>query len=250
MTRAFRILAAVFGVLTIVPSLYFAVLSLVSSDPVEHSHRVHTIGGLWGFGLTGAVLIAIAVRPSNVNAFQAGFAASVGMLVVGLVAGDLVTGLLFVGLVATAILLWLHPLRREALSFSGRPSLVMVGVGILALFPAGAYALTMAALQDGPPNDPHVELHHWSGMAAGTLSIVLVGIVAGLRTSGWRLIAGLTVAAGLLLGLTWLVYPDLPGSVDTPWGWLAIAAALLYGGAALLAAREGVDRRVLEGAGP
>jgi hypothetical protein len=229
---AFRILAAVFGLFVIVPSAGFAIASLVSSDPVEQSHRVHTIGALWGFGLTGAVLLAIAIRPANVNAFQAGLVASVGMVVVGLVAGDLVSGFLFVGLVGTLILFALHPHRREALSFSGRPSLLLIGLGVIALVPAGAYSLTMAELQGGPATDPHVEMHHWSGMAAAATSIVLIGIVAGLRTVSWRPTAWLTAGAGILFGLTSATYPDLPSAVESPWIWLTIAWSLVFAVAA------------------
>jgi len=212
----------------ILPSVYFAVVSLVSSDPIEQSHRVHTIGGLWGIGLTGAVLLAFAIRPSNVNAFQAGPVASIGMVVVGLVAGDLLSGAWFVGLVAAAVLYILHPYRAQALSFSGRPSTVLVGVGVIALFPAGAYGLSMADLQGGPATDPHVELHHWSGMAVAALSIVLVGIVVGLRTKGWRTTAWLIAAAGVLFGLTSVIYPDHAGAVEAPWGWLVIAWSVLF----------------------
>jgi hypothetical protein len=225
---AFRILAALFGSLSILSSVLFAVEPLVSDDPIQQSHRVHVLGSLWGFGLTGAVLLAIAVTPSNVNAFQAGLVASVGLVVVGLVAGDLVTGFLFAGLVISVILYALHPHRREALSFSGRPSMLLIGLGVIALVPAGAYALTMAELQGGPPTDPHVEMHHWSGMAAAALSIVLVGVVAGLRTEGWRLTAWLTAGAGILFGLTSAIYPDDPGTVASPWSWLSIAWSLVF----------------------
>jgi len=225
---AFRILAAVFGVLSILSSALFAVEPLVSDDPIQQSHRVHVVGGLWGFGLTGAVLLAIAVRPQNVNAFQAGLVASVGLVVVGLAAGDLVPGFLFVGLVVSLILYALHPHRRAALSFSGRPSALLLGLGVIALLPAGGYALTMAELQGGPTTDPHVELHHWSGMAGAALAIVLVGVVSGLRTEGWRLTAWLAAVAGVLFGLTSVIYPDYPGAVESPWRWLTIAMGALF----------------------
>jgi hypothetical protein len=241
-TIAFRILAALFGSLSILSSALFAVDPLVSDDPIDRSHRVHAIGGLWGFGLTGAVLLAIAVRPSNVNAYQAGLVASIGMVVVGLVAGDLVPGFLFVGLVISLILFALHPHRREALSFSGKPSALLLGLGLIALVPAGAYALTMAELQGGPATDPHVELHHWSGMAAAALSIVLVGVVAGLRTKGWRLTAWLAAGAGVLFGLTSVIYPDDPGAVESPWSWLAIAMSVLFMITASVEGRSETDR--------
>ena len=237
-TLAFRILAIVFGLVVILPGVYFAVVSLVSSDPIEQSHRVHTIGGLWGIGVTGAVLLTFAIRPSSVNAFQAGLVASIGMVVIGLVAGDLLSGAWFVGLIATVVLYLLHPHRSEALSFSGRPSAVLIGLGVIALFPTGAYCLTMADLQGGPAIDPHVELHHWSGMAVAGLSIVLVGIVVGLRTKGWRTTAWLTAGAGVLFGLTSVIYPDHAGALESPWSWLAIAWSVVFALAAAANERD------------
>jgi hypothetical protein len=237
-TRAFRIIAFVFGLFVILPSAAFAGIALISSDPIEQSHRVHTIGGLWGIGLTGALLLAFAIRPSNLNAFQAGLVASIAMVVAGLVAGDLVTGFWYIGLIGTIVLYVLHPHRSEVLSFSGRPSVLLIGVGVIALFPAGAYALTMADLQGGPVTDPHVELHHWSGMAIAALSIVFVGIVAGLRTTGWRTTAWLAAGAGVLFALTSIVYPDHPGALEAPWGWLLVAWSVLYALAVLNARDE------------
>lgn len=235
---AFRIVAALLGLTVLVPSVLFAVSSLVSSDPVEQSHRVHTIGGTFGFGLLGVLLLIVAVRPENVNAFQAAFVASVAWAIAGMLSDDLVSGTWFTGPLGAAILLALHPRRSHVLRFSGRPSIPMLSVGLMILMPAGAYAVSMAGLQGGPLTDPHVDAHHWSGMAASALTLVAAGMSAGLRTRGWPITAWVTVAAGGLFGATALVFPGYPGAPKVPWGWLAIAMALIYLGFAMLAVQE------------
>lgn len=237
-TMAFRIVALLLGLAVLIPGLLFAVISLFSGDPVEQSHRVHTIGGTFGIGVMGVLMLIVAMRPANVNAFQAAFVVSVAWAIAGIAAGDFISGTWFTGLVGAVVLLALHPQRSEVLRFSGRPSLQMLAVGLIALLPAGAYAMTMADFQGGPLNDPHVELHHWSGMAASALTLVAAGMAAALRTPGWPLTAWTTVVAAALFGVTSLVFPDHAGALEVPWGWLVIAMALIFLGFGMLSARE------------
>ena len=246
----FRIVAALLGLAVLGPSVPFAVSSLVSSDPVEQGHRVHTIGGTFGLGVLGVLMLIVAMRPDNVNAFQAAFVVSIAWAMAGIASGDFVSGRWFTGPLGAVILLALHPRRSEVLRFSGRPSIPMLAVGLMALMPAGAYALSMAELQGGPLADPHVELHHWSGMAASVLTLVVAGMAAGLRTPGWPMIAWVSVVAGALFGATSIVLPDQSGALEMPWGWLAIAVALIYLGFAMLAAREDEQAASVGAEGP
>jgi hypothetical protein len=235
---AFRIVAALLALAVLGPSVPFAVSSLVSSDPVEQSHRVHTIGGVFGLGVLGVLMLMVAMRPESVNAFHAAFVVSIAWAVSGIASGDFVSGLWFTAPLGAVILMILHPRRSEVFRFSGRPSIPMLAVSLMALLPAGAYALTMAELQRGPTVDPHVELHHWSGMAASVLTLVGAGMAAGLRTPGWPMTAWVAVVATILFGATSIAFPDHAGALEVPWGWLAIAVALIYLGFAMLAARE------------
>lgn len=235
---AFRVVAGFLGLTVLVPSVLFAVSALVSSDPVEQSHRVHTIAGTFGIGLLGVLMLAVTARPDNVNVFQAAFVVSIAWAMAGFVSGDFISGLWYTAPLGAVILLVLHPRRSDVFRFSGRPSIPMLAVALIAVLPAGAYALTMAGLQGGPAADPHVELHHWSGMAGSVFTLVAAGLAVGLRTRGWPLTAWITVVACALFGATSLVFPDHPGALEVPWGWLTISIALIYLGFAMLAARE------------
>jgi hypothetical protein len=111
-------------------------------------------------------------------------------------------------------------------------------LALLALAPAVAFALTQAELQrNGLAADPHVEFHHYSGMASYALAIPLAAFAASLRVPGRRAgawIAGLTAAG---LGISSLALSDHVGAFDMLWAWLALAL-----GVAVVALAE-LDRR-------
>jgi peptidoglycan/LPS O-acetylase OafA/YrhL len=87
-------------------------------------------------------------------------------------------------------------------------------------------------------------MHHWTSMAGMALAIVLLGLLASLRTRGWRIVVWLAAAGSAVYGLASIVFATFPGtSFPYPggegvgWGLLAIV-----GGIALVAASE-LDRR-------
>jgi hypothetical protein len=94
-----------------------------------------------------------------------------------------------------------------------------------------------------PANDPHVEEFHWIGMAVMAIGLVLMLVLASLRTQGWRIVAWLTGLGSIVYGAASIVFATYPGS-DVPypssegsiWGVLAI----LWGAAAVILA----ERRV------
>jgi hypothetical protein len=87
----------------------------------------------------------------------------------------------------------------------------------------------------GPANDPHVELHHWTGMAIMGIGIVLMGALASKRTEGWRIVAWLTGVGSIIYGVASVVFATYPGStVPYPgsegafWGTLAIVWGIVF----------------------
>jgi hypothetical protein len=84
----------------------------------------------------------------------------------------------------------------------------------------------MAQLQQGPATDPHVEFHHWSGMAASSLALIGAAFATSLRGDGWVTTAGIASAAAVLFGFAGLVFSQDAGAPGTGWSWVAIAAGI------------------------
>jgi hypothetical protein len=240
---AFRIVGWLIGLGTILLSLPFIVSSLVSSDPVEQSHRFHTIGGFMGPGLIGVFSIVFVMRPAWTAAWHVLVAQALAWLVGGLMGGDLITGFWISGAVGLLLLGVLHPDRRSLLRLPGRPSISLLTYALVCTIPAWIYAVMVAELQHGPETDPHVGMHHWSGMAVAALAVAGAGLATSLRGTGWLVAAAATATAAVAFGISGLAFSDLPGAPDAGWSWLAMAAGIGFWLLARIeAGREGSAR--------
>jgi hypothetical protein len=220
--RAYRVVVGVLGVLVVALSLPLTIQSFV--DDAEAVHRLHNVAGVFGFGLLlGASLIASARRPESIGPFWVAVASGVASAAAGLVSGDFVSGFWFTAPIGVAIAFALHPDRRGVLDVGGVDVPTMV-LAALAVVPAIAFALTQTRLQrDGLASDPHVDLHHYSGMASYALAIPLAGLAASLRVPGRRVAGWIAGLAGAGLGISSLRLADHIGAFDGSWGWAAIA---------------------------
>ncbi|HJS26667.1 MAG TPA: hypothetical protein VJ913_06035 [Actinomycetota bacterium] len=238
MRPAFRIVAGVFAAFAIVFSVPFLIGSFVSED--QEIHLFHNVGGLAVYGvLLGGGLASLAASPEeHVAVFQGLALGSLGALVGGLLSGDVVSGFWFFPALVVLILFGLHP-DRGSLVRVGRPRLGFLALVLLAAIPVVAYALTHARLQsEGLIADPHVELHHYSGQAAGSLMLLLFAIAPGLGAVGWRLAAWLAGAAMTILGVASIAYPDHVSVFDPVWAWLALAWGVAFIGLAWSGVRD------------
>jgi hypothetical protein len=225
---AFRIVGWLLGALTILPSLVYILLSLVSDDPIERSHRFHYVGGFTGFALIGVFSIVLVTRPDWTSAGHVLVAQTLAWLFGGLMGGDLISGFYITALVGLVVLAALHPDPRSLMRLPGRPSISLMIYALLCTIPAWIYAVTNAELQRvGSPTDPHVELHHWSGVAVAALAIAGAGLATSLRGAGWHVAAAATAVAAVGFGISGLVFSELPGAPpDIAWSWLAVAAGI------------------------
>jgi hypothetical protein len=134
----------------------------------------------------------------------------------------------------------LHPTGRGLVSsFSvarvSRPMLVLVAVAIVPLL---TLAWTNIDLQrDEAGANGHWLMGHYGFVAALSLTIIGVGLVASLRPVGWRLSAWVAGLLPAVLGLLSLVYPDVDSSLRPGW-----ALASIGWGVTFLAAAERSER--------
>src|SRR3972149_1436215 len=170
---AFGILATLGGLAGLVFTVPLALPSMGSGP--DSIHRIHNVVGLFTFGVfIGLAVMVAAWRPATqIAAFQAVLVATVASTAVALLAGDFISGSYWPGGVIVVILVALHPARRE-LFRNAPPIWPLVILALASIVPAVLYALSQASLQrDGVMADPHVELHHFSGIAASALGLML-----------------------------------------------------------------------------
>jgi disulfide bond formation protein DsbB len=239
--RGFRIVASVLGTLLVALSVPFAIIAVVSNDPSNTIHRFHTTGGAVPSLILAAALLVLAWRPEELAAMQLFVVGAIVSMLIGLVAGDLFSGLLFVGAVLAAILLALYPAGREVWRVE-RPRLGLLAAAVVAAIPAIAYALTQAALQrHAIPGDPHGDAHHYSGAAVAAAALPATVVVAAIGRTGWRIVGWIAAVALVAFGLASLAFSTYMSAPDPVWSWASIA-----GGLVVLALTELEVRRTRE----
>jgi hypothetical protein len=137
--------------------------------------------------------------------------------------------------VAAGLLHPANPVRKPP-----RPAdQIMTGLWAIAAIPAVLLTISQIRLElNGVPADPHWQGLHYNFMAEFGLHVVLAGLLGASALSGWRYSAWTASFMVALLGIGFMVYPDLPGSQGPGWGVAMIVWAVLY-----LAAGEMRHRR-------
>jgi hypothetical protein len=129
----------------------------------------------------------------------------------------------------TLVAVVLHPTRRAFF-----PSFSVVGVNramlalvIIVAVPLLAFASSNIALQRSATND-HAALGHYGFMAAFSLTVIGVGLLASVRPEGWGLTAWVAGFLPALLGLSSLVFRELDSSLSPAWALAAIAWGVTF----------------------
>ena len=106
---------------------------------------------------------------------------------------------------------------------------LMTGLWAVAVIPAALLTIAQVRLElNGVAADPHWQGLHYNWMAEYGVYIVLVGLLGASALSGWRYSAWTASFMVALLGVGFVVYPDLTGSQGTGWGVAMIVWAILY----------------------
>jgi hypothetical protein len=226
---AFRIIAGLFGVITVLAMIGSAIPVLTNDQDKVHSFHVLGVIPVYVL-LAGLPLIVLALHPTDVVALRVAWAVFIGPL-------DLV------------ILTFLAPTRGELVRF-GSPVIALLSLAILGAIPAVVYAWRNARIQleVDPMTDMtgHWSNHHWSGIAGAALALVLVGAVLAFRRPGDRMWIWMGGLAAMLFGAAAVIFSDdarYPSSLGTLWGLLVLFAGLVY-----IVVAEVMDRAPVEAA--
>jgi hypothetical protein len=149
---------------------------------------------------------------------------------------------------AAVVLLALHPARRTFLDRGQGLEPMMLGLAAAVAIPALVYAWRMASAQrrELPPADAVSNgLHHWTVMAALALVVLLLMLLAAVRTRGWRIPAiSASIGAGAWAISCLLAPATAAGSEGHAWAWAVLAWAVATLAAAVWAGAR--DRAVTE----
>jgi hypothetical protein len=215
--------------------LFAAVLSLdflhhlldFSADGgVHHIHvAMHAV-------ITGSLLIGIALQlrspARRVAAMQTAFVVSVVTATIGALTGG-VAVLPIAFIVVGGILSLLHSSRGEILR-TGRVNRALLIAASLAATPVIGYALGQFRLQINRADPIHSSSGHYAVMAAATLSLLFMVVLASLGARGYR-VPGWTAAIGaVVLGALSIVGPADSSSLGIGWGVAAIAGGIVVVG--------------------
>lgn len=228
--------------------LFFGVPSLIGTwvSPDPEGHRIHNLahGITSGFLLTVAFLVQLRSPERRIAAMQQALTVA-ALLIVPFVVftavspptemQTMIVAFMAIAVIAVAAPAVLHPARAE-LFRRGRTSVPMLALAAVAGLGAAYYAGVQLGLQfDAPRGEIHAKDFHYGGAAFTALGIAALGVLAALRTSGWRIVAWSAGIGAALFGLAGMVFPD---ALSSP-GPSAGAAAILVGIAFIaLAERE------------
>lgn len=126
-------------------------------------------------------------------------------------------------------------------------SIRLVAVTVVAAVPWLIHGFELAANgRAGLPPDEQAgrpQAGGWAGAVALALLVVLLGLLAATKTTGWRVPAFSAAAAALVFGLVSILNPDAPGSGGAIWGALAIGWSVMFTGISLREPAEDGQRK-------
>ncbi len=235
--RAFFMWAALLSLVCSI--LFFGVTALTIGLWVAHQNALTTPVSDLSFFALGAIIVGMGFvvqlrdPERKIAGVQQAVLGLLALLLAGLIGNriePLVGALIFLG--AAAILVVLHPARRECFKLGQGLSTPLAAMSLLASVPAVVYVASMLVLarHAGPScffgRCPYGD--RLAEMAALAIAIVLVGLLAALKTSGWRVAAWSAGVSAVILGVASIVLPDAPGTLGQAWGALTATWGVLF----------------------
>jgi len=132
-------------------------------------------------------------------------------------------------IVIGGILSVLHPSRGQLLR-PGRVNRALLVAAALAATPVVGYAIGQFRLQINRADPIHSSSGHYAVMAAGTISLLLMVVVAALGARGFRVPAWVAGIGAVLLGALSIVGPADSSSLGIGAGAAAIGGGLVVAG--------------------
>ena len=236
MTRAFRIVAGVVGILLTLLQLFFVGASLAEVGGQE-IHVVHNLMGLATTTVLVSVpLLLLAWRPHQVAVLRLVVAGGIASFLGGLLSG--VLPFLLIAVALPIVFLLLSPDRRDVFRF-GPPVVALLAIAVVGAVPGVMEAAAQGDLQGGmTQGDEHISQLHYAGMSVGYLTLILAAAWSAFPGRAARTARDLTGLAGAVLAVSFLAYPDAIGPPDTIWAIALLVLSVVYVAIAEITARR------------
>jgi hypothetical protein len=232
----FRVWAAVWSMVLAVTFLGVTVLTLALWLTDPGYTETTPVGDLSFFALGAIIGVGLAAQLRRAEQRIAGLQqAGIGILSLGMagVIGARIEPAVGAGLLllVMAVLVVLHPARRDVFAPGPGIDIPVLALSVLAGIPAIWYAAGMLRLaaEAGPSCflGQCARGDRFAEIAAATIAIVSVGGLAGFKTPGWRLPLWSAGLGAILIGLTSIALIDVTGSLGLGWGSLAVTWGVL-----------------------
>lgn len=237
--RAFRLIAWIMAGSAIAFGLFTAVFGVVG--PGQEIHAYHNV-------IVASLLLVLSAPPSVAAARDPEHAGPhllhlvmLGIAAVATMALALMVDVYTLPFVVLAAVLLVLRVPRGPWVGEGGVSVPLALLVLVAAGPLFAYAIDQAGIQRVDATSEHAELNHWVEAAFYAAAIPLLGALAALRPTAFRL-AGWAAGLGLaILGAGSLLLQGYASAVDPGWGWGSLA-----GGVAITSTAEWEARRRAE----
>ncbi|MGH2402211.1 MAG: hypothetical protein ACRDE6_05825 [Candidatus Limnocylindria bacterium] len=234
---AMRIIGWVMVVSAVGFGLFTIVFGIVS--PAQEIHAVHN-------AVVGSLLLVLSAPPAITVAREPDRAlrslvilAAVGVAGLATMAMSLTLDPFTLPFVVAIGVLWAIVPSRDGTVPVGRPSLIMLALVVVAAVPLILYALGQAEQQRIDQASEHAAFFHWVETSFYAIAILLLGFLAALRPSAFRIAAWMGGLALVILGGASVLLGQHASALPAPWGWAAVV-----GGALFVAVAEWERRRV------
>ena len=236
-----RVLAAIMAVSAVGFGVVTAVVGILV--PAQAPHAFHNV-------IVASLLLIVSAPPviAVARAPEAAIRPLVVLAVVGVaglatMAAALTLDPFTLPFIILVGVLWAVLPNRSRPIPSGRPSPILVALVLGGAVPFTVYALDQAGLQRADHASEHAAFFHWVETSFYAVAIVLLGALAALRPTAFRLAAWLAGVALAIMGAASVVFAGYASALREPWAWVALAGGVVF----VAVAEWEVRRRVGEG---
>jgi hypothetical protein len=224
--RAVRIIAVLMAASAVGFGLITAVLGVLV--PAQAPHAFHN-------AIVASLLLIVSAPPVIQVARAPGAAirplvllAAVGVAGLATMAVAMTLDPFTLPFVLLVAVLWAVVPDRSRLIPPERPSPILLALLVAGTVPLAVYALDQASLQRADHTSEHAAFFHWVETSFYAASIVLLGLLAALRPTAFRLAAWCAGVALAVMGGASLILTEYASALPSPWGWMAFGGGLLF----------------------